>query len=71
MFKLIGGAVVCGFSLYGLVKYLERPPVRVVIKPADAQSAGNAGAGAAAATSQAGEVVSPKTPDSDATSAVA
>lgn len=31
MLKLIGGAVLCGWALYGLVKYLERPIVRVVI----------------------------------------
>ena len=24
MFKLIGSVVVCGFALYGLMKYLER-----------------------------------------------
>lgn len=62
MFKLIGGVVVCGFSLYGLVKYLERPTVRMVIKPADAQHAGNADAPAIA--SQAGEAATPKTPNS-------
>lgn len=71
MFKLIGGAVVCGFSLYGLVKYLERPPVRVVIKPADAQHAGNAGAEVTAVASQARETASPKTPDSDVAPVVA
>ena len=31
MFKLIGGVVICGLALYGLVKYLERPLVKVVI----------------------------------------
>ena len=31
MFKVIGGVVICGFALYGLVKYLERPLVKVVI----------------------------------------
>jgi hypothetical protein len=31
MFKVIGGVVICGFALYGLVKYLERPLVTVVI----------------------------------------
>ena len=30
MFKVIGGVVICGFALYGLVKYLERPLVKVV-----------------------------------------
>ena len=64
MFKLIGGVVVCGFSLYGLVKYLERPTVRVVIKPAAAQHAGNAEADAPAIASQAGEAATPKTPNS-------
>lgn len=36
MFKLIGGVVVCGFALYGLVKYLSGPQLAVVIKPGDA-----------------------------------
>jgi hypothetical protein len=31
MFKVIGGVVVVGMALYGLVKYLERPMVKVVI----------------------------------------
>ena len=31
MFKVIGGVVICGFALYGLVKFLERPLVKVVI----------------------------------------
>ena len=31
MFKVIGGVVICGFALYGLMKYLERPLVKVVI----------------------------------------
>ena len=31
MFKVIGGVVICGSALYGLVKYLERPLVKVVI----------------------------------------
>ena len=31
MLKVIGGVVICGFALYGLVKYLERPLVKVVI----------------------------------------
>ena len=33
MFKFIGGAVVCGLALYGLMKYLERPVLKVVINP--------------------------------------
>ena len=32
MFKFIGGVVMCGFALYGLVKYLERPMVKVVVQ---------------------------------------
>ena len=31
MFKLIGGVVICGLALYGLVTYLDRPLVKVVI----------------------------------------
>jgi hypothetical protein len=31
MFKVIGGAIVFGMALYGLVKYLERPMMKVVI----------------------------------------
>lgn len=34
MFKMVGGVVVCGFALYGLVKYLERSVVKEVISPA-------------------------------------
>lgn len=37
MFKVIGGFVVCGFALYGLVKYLSGPRLAVVIKPGDAR----------------------------------
>ena len=33
MFKFIGGAVVCGLALYGLMKYLERPVLKVLINP--------------------------------------
>ena len=32
MFKFIGGVVMCGFALYGLVKYLERPVMKVVFQ---------------------------------------
>lgn len=39
MFKLIGGAVVCGFALYGLVTYLDRTKSQAVIKPGDARQA--------------------------------
>lgn len=38
MFKMIGCVVVCGFALYGLAKYLERPVVKEVIKPAELQN---------------------------------
>lgn len=27
MFRIIGGVVVYGFALYGLTKYLNRPPI--------------------------------------------
>lgn len=48
MFKLIGGAVVFGFALYGLVTYLDRTKSPVVIKRGDAgQAAGTDDAGAA------------------------
>lgn len=40
MFKLIGGAVVCGFALYGLVTYLERTKSKAVVSPADAAQVG-------------------------------
>ena len=40
MFKLIGGAVVCGFALYGLVTYLERIKSKAVVSPADAAQVG-------------------------------
>ena len=39
MFKLIGGAVVCGFALYGLMVYLERTKSKAVVSPADAAPA--------------------------------
>ena len=45
MFKLIGGAVVCGFALYGLVKYLSRPQLEVVIKLDDARQGSGTTAG--------------------------
>jgi hypothetical protein len=48
MFKLIGGAVVFGFAVYGLVTYLDRTKSREAIKPGDAeQVAGSDDAGAA------------------------
>jgi hypothetical protein len=48
MFKLIGGAVVFGFALYGLVTYLDRTKSQAVIKPGDAgQAAGSDDAGSA------------------------
>jgi len=46
MFKLIGGAVVFGFALYGLVTYLDRTKSQAVLKPGDAgQAAGTDDAG--------------------------
>lgn len=33
MFKLIGGAVVCGFALYGLMTYLERTTLKAASGP--------------------------------------
>ncbi|BDU18092.1 hypothetical protein [Lysobacter auxotrophicus] len=47
MLKLIGGAVVCGFALYGLVIYLDRTKSKAVVAPADAaQVVGTEGSGA-------------------------
>ena len=43
MFKVIGGVVVCGLALYGLVKYLERPVVKVVIQPERPSGSAEAG----------------------------
>ena len=43
MFKFIGGVVMCGFALYGLVKYLERPVMKVV---SQSDGRGNAETGA-------------------------
>lgn len=50
MFKLIGGAVVCGFALYGLVTYLSRTKRAAAIKPGDSRQAGVVDAGAADAS---------------------
>ncbi len=50
MFKLISGAVVCGFALYGLVTYVERKKSKAVANLADtAQVADTEGPGAATA----------------------
>ena len=32
MFRVIGGAVVYGFALYGAAKFIDRPQVKVLIK---------------------------------------
>lgn len=32
VFRVIGGVVVCGFALYGLVRYLERPRAMEVVE---------------------------------------
>ena len=42
MFKVIGGVVICGFALYGLMKYLERPLVKVVINAERFRTPGSA-----------------------------
>ena len=34
MFRLIGGAVVYGFALYGVAAFLDRPRVRVFLSEA-------------------------------------
>ncbi|WP_231734322.1 hypothetical protein [Noviluteimonas gilva] len=47
MFKLIGGAVVCGFALYGLAIYLDRTNVKVVFNLGDARQAAKAADSAA------------------------
>jgi hypothetical protein len=52
MFKLIGGAVVYGFALYGLVTYLSGPKWEAAIKPGDSRQAGSVDAGAADASEQ-------------------
>lgn len=44
MFKPIGGAVVCGFALYGLAIYLDRTNVKVVINLDEARRAAKAAA---------------------------
>jgi hypothetical protein len=59
MFKVIGGVVICGFALYGLVKYLERPLVKVVINAERFR----------APESAAGEAVVDEAPQSDGNSA--
>jgi hypothetical protein len=64
MFKLIGGIVVCGLALYGLVKFLERPLVKVVVSPQFRRPTGDSGAGEgsgddAAAAQSTGEAAAP------------
>ncbi|WP_374499714.1 hypothetical protein [Pseudoxanthomonas sp.] len=44
MFKLIGGAIVCGFALYGLAIYLDRTNVKVVFNLGDARQVAKAAA---------------------------
>lgn len=36
MFKLIGGAVVCGFALYGLAKYLSLAKMKPTLGKSEA-----------------------------------
>jgi ATP-dependent protease ClpP protease subunit len=39
MFKLIGGAVVYGFAIYGVMKALEKPDIVIDITPEQAADA--------------------------------
>lgn len=65
MFKFIGGVVMCGFALYGLVKYLERPMLKVVINPEVVKKPERAAGEDAAeeAVLSSGPVAGPETPD--------
>lgn len=63
MFKLIGGAVVCGLAIYGLIKYLERPLVAVTINPAAVKDPGVTGEALAEPVA---EPTAAQTPDQEA-----
>ena len=73
MLKLIGGAVLCGWALYGLVKYMERPMVKVVIHATPPKESASDAIDAAAAeeASATGDAVGGDAAPTEPTSAAA
>jgi hypothetical protein len=72
MFKFIGGAVVCGLALYGLMKYLERPALKLVINPEVPRKPERAeGEGAVAYVVSSTDAAQPERSDAEAAPAAA